>query len=477
MTPSHASAHMGCSRYQLPKYAFLLALLVSGSAAFGSRHILSVSLDGGSPWTWTWSNPTYTPVLTGTPVSVVAGQSISVSITVVTDDISPGNDDWESVTWQIASVLGSGWTCVNTEPDLTNNGTATRSFTMIAPATAGTYNAYFRAHDSDSCSNTDPSPTVTLKEGVTVLPPATNPSLDEACGLDIVLVLDSSGSIGGQLATVKAAADAFVDAFLPATPTLIGLVDFDQNATVLEDLTNNTTNLHSSIAGLVSDGYTNWEDAIQTATGLLEGGLDRDDAVHPDLIVIVTDGDPTASSAGSNNASQPNVHLYPAVLAANAAKTSSSSEPIRIVAIGVGAATQPRLVAISGSNVHPPSPLDATTDVVLGDFSELADLLSDLALSLCGGTISVHKIIDTDGNLGTPGDQYDGVGWTFTATPEAPDTATPPFGATDGMGAITFDIDLGANAGAVVDIVETVLTNYNFMSASCVNGIDRKSVV
>ena len=60
-------------------------------------------------------------------------------------------------------------------------------------------------------------------------------------------------------------------------------------------------------------------------------------------------------------------------------------------------------------------------------------------MELCGGTISVHKIIDDDGDLGTTGAQSDGVGWHFDASVDPPSTATstPADGNTDGDGFVS----------------------------------------
>jgi len=244
--------------------------------------------------------------------------------------------------------------------------------------------------------------------------PEDNPEMGQACGYDLVLVLDMSLSISmyGQEQTVKDAAKDFVNAFLPGTPSLMGLVEFSGGgdtwvgtASVVSDLTNDYSTLNTAIDGLSSSGYTNWEEALLLATGLLEGGLDRDDSAHPDMIVIFTDGDPTASSAGASDTNQPNIHLAPAIAAANAAKTSASDLPIRIVAVGVGTTTESRLVAISGPNVTPPDPITIDTDVILGDFVDLADILAELSIQFCGGTITVHKVIDMDGDLNTTDDQ------------------------------------------------------------------------
>ena len=56
-----------------------------------------------------------------------------------------------------------------------------------------------------------------------------NPSLGESCGITVALVLDSSDSIleGSELDAVREAGGVFAQAFLPTTPTLIGVIDFD----------------------------------------------------------------------------------------------------------------------------------------------------------------------------------------------------------------------------------------------------------
>ena len=69
----------------------------------------------------------------------------------------------------------------------------------------------------------------TLMPGVALaeVAPLSNPALGDACGLDIMLVLDRSGSIDTtEMTQLKDAAKLFVDAFLPSTPTLMGVVSF-----------------------------------------------------------------------------------------------------------------------------------------------------------------------------------------------------------------------------------------------------------
>jgi hypothetical protein len=106
-------------------------------------------------------------------------------------------------------------------------------------------------------------------------------------------------------------------------------------------------------------------------------------------------------------------------------------------------------------------------DVISSDFSTLASDLATLAAELCGGTITVHKTIDGDGDLGTTGDQTSGASWTFTTNVDPPDSSTPPSGDTDGTGNILFNINTGADDMANVDIIEPGEAGFGFLSASC----------
>jgi len=319
--------------------------------------------------------------------------------------------------------------------------------------------------------------TDTLTVGVTPPSPDINPTLSETCGLDMVLVLDSSDSLTTtELQQVRNAAHDFVDAFLPATPTLIGVVDFDtQIIGTSLDLTDSKTAIDAAIDGIGHTGateLTNWDAALTKARGILTGINDRNDAEHPDLIVLVTDGDPTTygypTSQGSYGGTEPDaVDINRATLAANAAK----AQGIRVVALGVGGApTVANLSLVSGPVVSPPATISSTTDAITSGFSALAGILANLASELCGGTITVHKVIDADGNLGTTGDQTasgnDVAGWVFSLSVSG-GSSTPSSGSTDTSGStVPFDIAITGST-ATISIVETVEPGYNSFAASC----------
>jgi hypothetical protein len=280
---------------------------------------------------------------------------------------------------------------------------------------------------------------------------APNPALPSTCGIDIALVADTSGSIDGtELQQQKDAFNGFIDALLPGTPTNMAVVDFDTDATVTQGFTASASALHTAVNGFVSSGLTNWEDAIRDARLLFPNRADK-----PDLIVFASDGDPnTIGSNGGTSFVGEEAAMHAAIVQADLAKNAG----IRILALGLG--TDPEI-----SNLESISSFDAVTTT---NFAGLEDDLFNLAVELCGGQISVHKLIDADGNPLTTGDQTSTSGWNFNANVTTlGDSSTPPFGLTDINGYIVFDITLGPDQTATVNVVETVQSGYALIDASC----------
>ena len=279
-----------------------------------------------------------------------------------------------------------------------------------------------------------------------------NPTLAQSCGIDMVLVIDSSGSVNAtELQQMKDAFEDFVSAFLPGTPTEIAVVDFDTDATVVTGFTNNTTTLNTAINTPTTGGLTNWEDAIRDARLLFPHRLDKQN-----LIVLASDGDPNTigSNGGTSLVGEP-AAVQAAITQANLAKSAG----IRIETLGISN-PDPDV-----SNLESISSADAVTTT---DFMQLSDDLGDLAKQLCGGTINVHKIVDGDGDPNTTGDQTFQAGWMFNANvTSAGDSSTPPSGTTDGGGFVGFEINLGGDQTATVNIVETVQPGYGVILAEC----------
>lgn len=351
----------------------------------------------------------------------------------------------ENLTCSVSS--GSGTRYVDIDP----GGSFDVSF-IVTVSSAGIYTNP-RSGGSNKC-RVDPNGNITESNDnnndcldtvtISTIQSAPNPTLSQSCGLDMVLVIDTSTSIDNtELALMKNAFKNFVNAFI-GTPTQIAIVSFDDMAVLQSGFTNDLNSLSESggvIDGINGDGYTNWEDTLQMSHGLFPNRVDK-----PDLIVFTSDGNPTDSSAGGPDLGQPNAHLAPAILQANLAK----ADDIRIITLGIGDDLSPaNLQAISSADAYYNS----------ANFETLITTLQDLATDLCGGTITVNKYIDSVSPT-TRG----GAGWQFYVT--GPNDYANYLG-TDDNGQDTAD-DLTAGTG--YSIVETgLLPGYSFVSAVCRN--------
>lgn len=115
--------------------------------------------------------------------------------------------------------------------------------------------------------------------------------------VDVMLVLDKSSSIGsGELATLKTAAKAFVDALAPSADGVhVGMASFSTTASIGAHLTSDGASVKTAIDSLGAGGFTNLQHGIKLARIELENpgdGHDRADSESPDIMLIITDGEP-----------------------------------------------------------------------------------------------------------------------------------------------------------------------------------------
>jgi uncharacterized repeat protein (TIGR01451 family) len=286
--------------------------------------------------------------------------------------------------------------------------------------------------------------------------PATNPELSRSCGIDIALVLDNSGSIDGDLSTMRNDFNSFVGDLLPATPTQFSVTYFsDQAHYALQTFSNNVSTITSAVnTVLTASGSTNWQDGLLKA----QGTFDPRPSV-PNLIIFASDGNPTVNNnPTTHNPAQPGDGSYSpgttdgndlinAITVANSIKASG----IRIVTLGIGASVdQANLESISSADAY----YSAAT------FSQLPATLTSIVTALCGGTITAHKVIDQDGNIQTTGDQTPGAGWNFTVAGHA--DATNANGST-----LSWDVNAGT-----YDVTEALQSGYSFITAFCTGATD-----
>lgn len=133
-------------------FSFLLCIsifVLTTAPAYASLTITSVTLNGGSS------------------VSVAPSASITAVVNVTTT--AGGSANWQGTSW---TVNGST-TCENT-PNNNGAGSYSESFTITAPASAGSYNADFITYSNNGCS-ANASSTYTLTNGIVVVEPTPTP--------------------------------------------------------------------------------------------------------------------------------------------------------------------------------------------------------------------------------------------------------------------------------------------------------------
>lgn len=322
-----------------------------------------------------------------------------------------------------------------------------------------------------------------------------NPNLAASCGLDLILVLDESGSISTtNTALVRTGALAFANA-LANTGSRMAVVEFSSlarrpfnytlvtsgwitssftpyiNATAGGDYTNRYNPLEAAPGG----NLTNWDDALEEA--MLINGT----AVAP-LVVFVTDGVPNAynadalGEAGGIGSISANQSLWRAIIEANSVKSQGS----HILGVGVALSVTGllNLQDVAGTEIAPPAVFNiATTDIIsAGDFNALATQLATIVTELCASSVNISKLVDEgDGHGPMPG-----AGWQFTtniqiqsggtytwvtplpASPQGARSAT-----TNEKGAATFQWKPSGNFSSRATIIETLKPGYEFQSVTC----------
>ncbi|NTW89289.1 MAG: VWA domain-containing protein [Candidatus Moranbacteria bacterium] len=329
------------------------------------------------------------------------------------------------------------------QPDASRELTA--SYVLPADATVdNNWSAEIHGFTSQSnCQNANSNhePSAVKTFAVTTLQSVANPALSQACGLDIALVLDNSGSISStELGQMKTAMKGFVDA-LAGTPTRFSVTKFNTTASVLQNFTSDGSLVKSKIDSITSGSFTNWEDGLVKARSTFSSGTSK-----PNLVIFASDGDPNTVDNGSSTTVSDAVNQ-----AASVANQIKGADNTRILVLGIGVGSglsTENLKAISGPTVNG-SDL-TSTDVITTDFSGMSAKLGQFASSTCGGTITVNKFYDDVNHKG-------GAGWTFDVSGTT--VATDSNGQTEA-------VPVSVGSGKTVTETGSV-QGYSFGSASC----------
>jgi len=121
--------------------------------------------------------------------------------------------------------------------------------------------------------------------------------LSESADLQVLLLIDTTGSMGGApIEDAKAAASTFVER-LPSD-TSIAVLNYDTEATVVTDFEAGRDEHLAGIGGLVAGGSTAMFDAVGTAVEVFPDAGDSTERV----IVLLTDGEDNASETTVDDA-------------------------------------------------------------------------------------------------------------------------------------------------------------------------------
>lgn len=328
------------------------------------------------------------------------------------------------------------WTTLNATSISIDQGVGS-----VSPVAFGSKTVNVPSTKTYTATVTGPGGTATCSTTVTVVTPPT-----QTCGLDIALVLDTSNSIdAGELAQMKGAFNNFVDVLIPATPTQFSVTKFDILAQVLQGFTTSGVTTKNAINGATTGSWTNWEQGLLVANGT----YDPRPSI-PNVILFASDGRPNHKGNPAQNVGE-TAALNAAVTAANSIKASGT----RIITLGIG----DNLSAANLQSISSPGDYYTTAD-----FSTLGSTLQNLAGELCGGTITVKKIIDADGNLSTTNDQTPGENWTFTVAGNQRTTAQ------NGM---TMPVEV---TPGTYSVTESQQSGYSLVGATCTGGVQNGSL-
>ncbi len=283
--------------------------------------------------------------------------------------------------------------------------------------------------------------------------PITNPDLDKACGLNILMILDESTSIATSHAQdeVRDAFKAFTGA-LKNTSSSMAVAKFGTTADLPSiggfpagEYVTVTDTTKVALDNWVDTGYnpvrnpthyTNWDDGLRMGN---YGFAPRPTHAVPHLTVFITDGDPnrairdSVSQAryendllNSGDMYSPNKDDAADKAVANANGLKHQQSHILAIAVGdgiSGSGALNRLKKISGPDVYSGGGgFDISTDDIyrVPNFDELEDALREAAFQLCSPSVTVQKLIDLTPDPDSLDDAIPGFGWTIQGAVTAP---------------------------------------------------------
>lgn len=357
----------------------------------------------GNPWAWCgFARLVSLVVLLALTVLVPAQPCADCTIGI---PVMEGNGPASQPTEFLFPMTGMAWNCNDraSSPQWSVSGQAVIDgpasdsvVRVLAEGPFGLHLAYWNATSGQSA-------TCTMQAGVRVQP---NPPLSVACSLNLILVLDESNSISNsQENLVRQAVIGLLES-LSGSGAHVAIVEFGTRAEAemlqgcgavgnphYVEVTDETVNgcLWDYLAtdyGITPSGGTNWDDAFLKVKQVIDGNL-----LQPDLILFITDGNPTfymednAGNALGGSGIQTAVSaVMHAVGQANIVK-----ETAPVFAVGIGnSVTSGNLAMISGTRPFTDD-LAAADFISLNNFQELSTNLQQLSVAICAPLLHLSQ--------------------------------------------------------------------------------------
>jgi hypothetical protein len=365
--------------------------------------------------------------------------------------------------------------------DVNANGTLTITFSTPKPSNSGTCETQTVTNTaimtvagtqiSSSATGTVPPSGCAINSAL-----VPNPNFQRCTSADIQFVLDASGSIGSDLANMQTSMTTVatnVEAALPGSNWRGVTFAYPSSAGVFNNSgawSGDPAALNTLINNMVSSGYTPTAGGIAAA---IAGGTN--DAAKPNLMIIVTDGDPNVVLNGAPTDYVGGANS--AIAQADAARAGGWDTIV--VMFGPGDSGKPAgfptafvLQQLAGPNVI--TPAGVVYSVANG--TGLKDAIVNALLADC--TPNIEKSSGT-ANVGTGL-----ITWTVTVNNPSPSASTQTFTVTDttagalltavtgcqptipALGAGPWACKLGPASGATLTVTTPLPANFN----ACLGG-------
>jgi hypothetical protein len=330
-------------------------------------------------------------------VTVTPGATISASV----DNKNTANSNWRSTSWKISTTAPpGGTTCVDT-PNHDGNGTFTEVFNITAPATPGTYNAYFIAFSDDACS-AGASATFTLANAVIVKLASTTSITSSA-----------NPSAFGQSVTFTATVTG-------SGPTPTGTVTFKDGATTLGTGTLNG----SGIATFPTSALT-VIGSPHSITAVYGGDSNFNTSTSPALSQTVNkDATTTALTSSANPSVFGQSVTFTATVTANAPGSGTASGTVTfkdgLATLGTGTLNGSGIATLNTSALSVSGSPHSITAVYGGDASFVTS--TSTAISQTVNPANSSTALTPSANPSVFGQS---ITFTATVTASAPGAGTP----------------------------------------------------